>query len=74
MKDSQKKTEGEFKIPANWAAQSKALKSKFSQLTDEDLMVESGRENEMIYRVETRLNKNRQDVLSILSKSQSSLD
>lgn len=59
-----------FKITGNWENQSKALKQKFNQLTDSDLKFEPGKENELIQRVESRLNKNRQEVISILTKNQ----
>lgn len=65
------KSSENFKISGNWADQSKDLKSKYSQLTDEDLKVESGKENEMIKRMEKRLNKNRDEVIDIIQKGQS---
>lgn len=66
MENSQNKNPEAFKMTGNWDNQSKELKSKFSQLTDDDLKVESGKENEMLQRVETRLNKNRQEVINII--------
>jgi hypothetical protein len=59
-----------FKITGNWEAQSKTLKSKFSQLTDSDLKFEPGKENDLIKRVETRLNKKRDEVISIIKKNE----
>ena len=70
MENSQKKTDDTFKIIGNWANQSKELKGKFSQLTDEDLEFETGKENELLKRVETRLNKNREEVINIIKKGQ----
>lgn len=61
---------GAFKIGGNWDAQSKELKGKFSQLTDADLRFESGKENELLDRVESRLNKNRDEVINIINKAQ----
>lgn len=61
---------GAFKIGNNWAMQSKELKSQFSQLTDADLKFETGKENELLDRVESRLNKNRDEVINIINKSQ----
>lgn len=63
---------GAFKIGDNWASQSKALKGQFSQLTDADLKFEKGKENELLNRVETRLNKNREEVINIINKAQHS--
>jgi uncharacterized protein YjbJ (UPF0337 family) len=58
-----------FKISGNWEAQAKSLKAKYSQLTDADLKFENGKENELIGRVETRLNKKREEVINILKKN-----
>jgi len=59
-----------FKITGNWDLQSKQLKEKYSQLTDADLKFEAGKENELITRVETRLHKNREEVINIIKKTQ----
>jgi hypothetical protein len=65
--NSEKKTES-FKIAGNWAKQSQLLKEKFNQLTDSDLKFEPGKENELLQRVETRLNKRREEVINIINK------
>lgn len=70
MENSQNKAPEAFKITGNWANQSKELKNKFSQLTDEDLKFETGKENELLKRVENRLNKDRQEVINIIKKGQ----
>lgn len=59
-----------FKMKGNWDEQSKELKSKYSQLTDADLEFETGKENELLSRVETRLNKQREEVINIIKKGQ----
>lgn len=70
MDTNQNKTPETFKITGNWDAQSKQLKQKFSQLTDADLKFETGKENELLGRVETRLNKKREEVINIINKAQ----
>lgn len=70
MGNSQQKPGDTFKINGNWADQSRDLKSQFSQLTDEDLKVEQGKENEMIGRVESRLGKNREEVINIIQNGE----
>lgn len=67
---TEKKTVNPFKITGDWAGQSKNLKSKFSQLTDSDLKFETGKENELLKRLESRLHKNRDEVISIIKKAQ----
>jgi hypothetical protein len=70
MKNPNKKTTESFKITGNWATQSKELKSKYAQLTDADLKFEVGKENDLLQRVETRLNKKREEVINIIKKGQ----
>ncbi len=65
-----KKPQEAFKIRGDWKDQAKQLKSKYPQLTDEDLKFEQGKENELLKRVETRLNKNHEEVISIMNKVQ----
>jgi hypothetical protein len=59
-----------FKITGDWTVQSKQLKEKYSQLTDADLKFEPGKENDLLKRVETRLNKKREEVINIIKKGQ----
>lgn len=59
-----------FTINGNWAIRSKLLKAEYSQLTDEDLKFELGKEDELIKRVESRLNKNRSQVIEIIQKGE----
>jgi hypothetical protein len=59
-----------FKISGDWKAQSKVLKEKFPQLTDADLSFESGKEEDLLKKVETRLNKKREEVVNIIRKGQ----
>ncbi|MFN3916150.1 MAG: hypothetical protein ACK4K0_00285 [Flavobacteriales bacterium] len=70
MENSQNKQTEAFKIKGNWDSQSKELKGKFPQLTDSDLKFEAGQENDLLKRVETRLNKNREEVINIIQKGQ----
>lgn len=60
----------DFKITGDWNAQSKQLKEKFTQLTDADLKFETGKEHELLGRMESRLNKNRDEVIGIIKKEQ----
>jgi uncharacterized protein YjbJ (UPF0337 family) len=66
MDHSKTKSRDAFKITGNWEAQSKQLKMKYAQLTDSDLKYEVGKENELLGRVESRLNKKRDEVIEII--------
>jgi hypothetical protein len=46
------------------------LKKKYPQLTDADLKFVVGKENDLLARVESRLKKNRQEVIDIIKKGQ----
>ncbi|XZF14625.1 hypothetical protein ACTHGU_00665 [Chitinophagaceae bacterium MMS25-I14] len=70
MDVAQNKTNEDFKMTGDWSQQSKLLKEKFNQLTDADLKFETGKENELITRIETRLNKKRDEVINIIKKGQ----
>lgn len=70
MVAAQKNTNQVFKITGNWNEQSKQLKEKFPQLTDADLKFEEGKEEELLKRIETRLNKKREEVINIIRKGQ----
>ena len=66
MEPTQKKSTEAFKISGNWCAQSKQLKEKYPQLTDSDLKFEVGKEEELLTRLQTRLYKNRQEVIAAI--------
>lgn len=66
--DNTPKQEG-FKI-TNWDESSKKLKEQFSQLTDADLKFETGKENDLLNRIENRINKRRSEVIDIINKTQ----
>ena len=59
----------EFKITGDWKVQSKSLKQKFPLLTDEDLQLETGKENELLQRMQKRLSKNREEVIFLIKKA-----
>ncbi len=70
METTHTKTSEKFRITGSFTALSKKLKDKYPQLTDADLKFESGKEDEMIGRLEKRLHKNHEEVIQILNKMQ----
>ncbi|MGL5892202.1 MAG: hypothetical protein ACRC3B_20075 [Bacteroidia bacterium] len=70
MDATQTQPNGTFKITGDWAVQSKQLKEQFSQLTDADLTFEAGKEHDLLKKIETRLNKKRDEVINIIKKTQ----
>ena len=67
MNNSENKKEAGFTVGGNWGKQSVKLKEKYTQLTDSDLKFEKGKESEMLGRVQTKLNKNREEVIKIIN-------
>ncbi len=59
-----------FKFTGNWDTKSRELKTKFNRLTDSDLKFEIGKEEELLGRIQTRLNKNREEVIAIIKEGQ----
>ena len=68
MDNSYSKFSTPFKVTGNWSKQIRILQEKFPQLTDGDLKFEPGKENELLVRVESRLNKKREEVINIINK------
>ncbi len=70
MNDMPGKNTEAFKITGDWATQAKQLKEKYAQLTDADLKFETGKEDDLLKRVEERLHKKRPEVINIIRKGQ----
>lgn len=70
MINKQNQPEATFTISGNWSKQSKNLMEKYTNLTHSDLMYVPGKENELIARLEKRLNKKREEVINIIKKSE----
>jgi hypothetical protein len=59
-----------FKIAGNWKEQARELQKEFSELSDSDLEFQEGKEEELLKRVEVKLNKSRQEVIDLIAKVQ----
>lgn len=74
MKNTEKKSSQQnvpgFKITGDWDKQAQLLKQKYPQLTNEDLKYEAGNDEDLLRRVETKLNKKREEVVNIIKKGQ----
>ena len=67
MDTTKTKSSEHFKITGNWETKFKKLKAKYPQLTDADLKFEPGKESELLTRLESRLKKSREEVISVIS-------
>lgn len=54
-------------VEKTWNDQKEKLKTKFSDLTDEDLNYEEGKRDEMLERVQTKLGKTREELAAIIA-------
>ncbi len=59
-----------YQITGDWGRQSSLLQEKFPELTDDDLEFEEGKEDELLRRLEVRLNKKHDEVVNIIKKGQ----
>lgn len=59
-----------YKVTGDWGRQSSFLQEQYPELTDDDLEFEEGKEDELIRRLEIRLNKNHDEVVKIITKGQ----
>ena len=54
-------------LKGNWNEQKAKLKQKFAVLTDNDLMYEEGRKEEMFAKLQIKLGKTKEELHKILS-------
>lgn len=59
-----------YQVTGDWGRQSTLLQEKFPELTDDDLEFEEGKEDELIRRMEVRLNIKHDEVVNIIKKGQ----
>jgi len=51
----------------NWNQTKGKLKQKFAMLTDDDLLLEEGKEDEMLGKLQTRLGKTKEEIHKLFS-------
>jgi len=56
----------ELKVKGNWNEQKGKLKQKFSVLTDNDLMFEEGKKDEMLGKLQIKLGKSKEELQKIM--------
>lgn len=59
---------GELKIKGNWNEMKGKLKQKYGQLTDDDVVYEKGKEDELYGRLQKKLGRSREEVNHILDE------
>jgi uncharacterized protein YjbJ (UPF0337 family) len=52
----------------NWNEQKGKLKQKFAKLTDDDLMFEEGKKDEMLGKLQIKLGKTKEELLKIMTE------
>lgn len=57
-------------INDDWPGHIKKLKQVYPELTEEDLKLVPGKENDLLIRIAARLNKSRKEVIGIIKKGQ----
>lgn len=54
-------------FPANWSEQKAKLKLKFAALTDSDLFFQENKKEEMLLKIQLKLNISREQLSAIIS-------
>ncbi len=57
-----------LKIKGNWNESAGKLKQQFANLTDDDLLLIKGKEEELLGRLQKKLGKTKEELLKIISK------
>ncbi len=68
MTSSSNKLIETFVITGDWGTQSKLIRKMNPKITISDLHFERGKENEMLERIEKRLNKNRSEIIEMIKQ------
>jgi len=59
--------ENRSRLMSNWNSTKKKLKKRFTFLTEEDLLLQAGKQDEMLARLESKLGKNKQQLLRYIT-------
>jgi len=57
-----------LKIKGNWNELAGKLKQKYAKLTDDDLLLEEGKEEELLGRMQSALGKTKEEIHKIISE------
>jgi uncharacterized protein YjbJ (UPF0337 family) len=57
-----------LEIKGNWNEVTGTLKQQYAELTDDDLLFEKGKEEELLGRLQKKLGKTKEEVQKIISK------
>ncbi len=55
-------------IKGNWNEVAGKLKQQFANLTDDDLLFQKGKEEELLGRLQTKLGKTKEELRNLISK------
>jgi len=55
-------------LKGNWNETKGKLKQRFAILTDNDLLLEEGKEDELLGRLQTKLGKTKEEIQNLISK------
>jgi hypothetical protein len=55
-------------IKDDWIEKKRKLKRKFVILTESDLLLAEGKNEEMLYRLEIKLGRTREEIINLISK------
>lgn len=67
LRDLNRKKMNTTEVKGNWNEQKGKLKQKFAFLTDNDLMFEEGKEDEMLGKLQIKLGKTKDDLKKFIA-------
>ena len=57
-----------LKVKGNWNEVAGKLKQKYAELTDDDLLLEEGKEDELLGKLQKKLGKTKEQIDSLIKK------
>ena len=58
----------EFKLKGNWNELKGKIKQQYGQLTDDDLVYEDGKDDELLGRIQKKIGKTKEQVIDWIQK------
>ena len=58
----------EFKLKGNWNELKGKIKQQYGQLTDDDLVYEEGKDDELLGRIQKKIGKTKEQVIDWIQK------
>ena len=68
IKKQRRHSMNKLKVKGNWNEVAGKLKQKYAELTDDDLLLEEGKEDELLGKLQKKLGKTKEQIDSLIKK------